>query len=81
MDTDFTLLQNLVPDVLKIFRQRYQVLEQIPSRYPVGRRAVAQQLGMSERTVRTETEYLKKLGLIEIKPFTECTSQKKVRKR
>lgn len=76
MDTDFTLLQNLVPDVLKIFRQRYQVLEQISLRYPVGRRAVAQQLGISERTVRTETEYLKKLGLIEIKPFGMYLTEK-----
>lgn len=69
MDSDITLLQSLVPDVLKIVRQRYRILQQISVNAPIGRRAVAQRLGMSERTVRTETEYLRKLDLIEIKNF------------
>lgn len=66
MNTDFTWLQSLVPDVLKIARQRYVILEQIAERAPVGRRIVADKLGLSERSARTETDYLKKLGLIEI---------------
>lgn len=69
MNSDFSLLEALVPDILKILRQRYLVLEQISLNAPVGRRSVAQHLGLSERNVRTETEYLKKLGLIEIKSF------------
>lgn len=64
MDTDITLLQNLAPDVLKIIRQRYSLLEQIALDAPVGRRIVAQKLGLSERTVRTETDYLRQLGLV-----------------
>lgn len=60
MNSDFSLLEALVPDVLKILRQRYLVLEQISLNAPVGRRVVAQHLGLSERNVRTETEYLKK---------------------
>lgn len=41
MDSDLTLLQSLVPDVLKIIRQRFLVLEQISLLAPVGRRVVA----------------------------------------
>ena len=36
MDSDLTLLQSLVPDVLKIIRQRFLVLEQISLLAPVG---------------------------------------------
>ncbi|KRM40222.1 central glycolyticproteinregulator [Lactobacillus hamsteri DSM 5661 = JCM 6256] len=37
---------------------------------------MAQHLGLSERNVRTETEYLKKLGLIEIKSFGMFLTEK-----
>lgn len=76
MDADFTVLQALVPDILKVFRQRYLVLEQISSSAPIGRRNVAQRLGISERKVRTETEYLRELGLIEIKNFGMFLTEK-----
>ncbi|MCT7707329.1 MAG: hypothetical protein N5829_02750, partial [Lactobacillus iners] len=66
MDSDLTLLQSLVPDVFKIIRQRFLVLEQISLLAPVGRRVVAKKLGLSERNIRTETDYLKQLHLIEI---------------
>lgn len=78
MDSELTLLQAFVPDVLKKFRQRYRVLEQISLKSPVGRRSISQQLGLSERTIRTETEYLKKLGLIEIKSFGMFLTEKGV---
>lgn len=76
MNTDFSLLEAFVPDLLKVLRQRYLVLEQISENAPVGRRNVAQRLGLSERNVRTETEYLKKLGLIEIKSFGMFLTEK-----
>ena len=69
MDSDLTLLQSLVPDVLKIIRQRFLVLEQISLLAPVGRRVVAKKLGLSERNVRTETDYLRQLGLINIQSY------------
>lgn len=76
MDSDLTLLQNLVPDVLKIVRQRYLVLEQISSLAPVGRRVVAAKLGLSERNIRTETDYLKRLGLIEVQSYGMFLTEK-----
>lgn len=76
MNSDFSLLEALVPDVLKILRQRYLVLEQIALHAPIGRRSVAQHLGLSERNVRTETEYLSQLGLIETKSFGMFLTEK-----
>lgn len=76
MDSDFSLLEALVPDVLKILRQRYLVLEQISLHAPIGRRSVAQHLGLSERNIRTETEYLSQLGLIETKSFGMFLTEK-----
>lgn len=67
MNSEISLLQSLVPDIVKVIRQRYLVLEQIAAHPRIGRRTVASQLNLSERNVRTETEYLKKLALIDIK--------------
>ena len=49
MYSEFPVLEALVPDILKVFRQRYLVLEQISLNAPVGRRSVAQSLGLSDR--------------------------------
>lgn len=66
MHDEFTWIENLVPDVLKTIRQRFTVLQQISWLAPVGRRIIAERLGISERTIRTETDYLKSQGLIDI---------------
>ena len=76
MYSEIPVLEALVPDILKVFRQRYLVLEQISLKAPIGRRSVAQSLGLSERNVRTETEYLRDLGLIEIKSFGMFMTEK-----
>lgn len=76
MYAEIPVLEALVPDILKVFRQRYLVLEQISLHAPVGRRSVARSLGLSERNVRTETEYLRELGLIEIKSFGMFMTEK-----
>lgn len=76
MDTDLTLLQDLAPDILKIVRQRFLVLEQISLFAPIGRRAVAEKLGLSERNIRTETDILRNLGLIEVKNYGMVLTEK-----
>ena len=76
MNTDLSLLELLVPDALKIFRQRYLILEQISLHAPIGRRNVAIRLGLSERNIRTETENLRKLGLIEIHNYGMVLTEK-----
>lgn len=76
LNSDLSLLELLVPDALKIFRQRYLVLEQISLHQPIGRRNVARNLGLSERNIRTETDFLRSLGLIDIRSFGMFLTEK-----
>lgn len=69
MHDDYTWIENLVPDLLETVRQRFKVLQQISLMAPVGRRTIAERLGISERSIRTETEFLKTIGLIDINRF------------
>lgn len=58
--------KKLLPDVLMIMQKRYQILRSIYFSEPVGRRTLAGMLGMSERVLRGEVEFLKAQGLVEI---------------
>ncbi|WP_088809779.1 MULTISPECIES: sugar-binding transcriptional regulator [Listeria] len=58
--------QKLLPDVLAVMQKRYQILRSIYFAEPVGRRTLAGMLGMSERVLRGEVEFLKAQGLIDI---------------
>ncbi|WP_239255323.1 sugar-binding transcriptional regulator [Listeria ilorinensis] len=58
--------KKLLPDILAIMQKRYQILRSIYFAEPVGRRTLAGMLGMSERVLRGEVEFLKAQGLIDI---------------
>lgn len=60
------LQQQLVPDLLEVMRKRYFILHQVMLSDSVGRRALAGALGMTERVLRAETDYLKAQGLLDI---------------
>ncbi|EFI84866.1 sugar-binding transcriptional regulator [Listeria grayi] len=60
------LQKKLIPDVLKVMQKRYQILRSIYFSEPVGRRTLASMLGMSERVLRSEVEFLKAQNLIDI---------------
>ncbi|AJO21908.1 Central glycolytic genes regulator [Heyndrickxia coagulans] len=49
-------------------QKRYRILRSISFAEPVGRRTLAQMLGMSERILRSETDFLKNQKLIDVKP-------------
>lgn len=55
-----------MPDMLDVLKKRYTVLKVILVSGMVGRRTLAASLGMTERVLRAETEFLKTQGLIEI---------------
>ncbi|MBW8351927.1 hypothetical protein K0H71_21225 [Bacillus sp. IITD106] len=57
----------IVPDMLSVMQKRYQVLRSIRLTEPVGRRTLADMLGMTERVLRSEAEFLKARKLISIK--------------
>ncbi|WP_276210454.1 sugar-binding transcriptional regulator [Heyndrickxia coagulans] len=60
--------KKLYPDILAVMQKRYRILRSISFAEPVGRRTLAQMLGMSERVLRSETDFLKNQKLIDVKP-------------
>lgn len=56
----------LVPELNALLQKRYRLLQMIATAEPIGRRALAEVLKMTERTVRNETAILKQEELIEI---------------
>ncbi|NIK12236.1 sugar-binding transcriptional regulator [Alkalibacillus almallahensis] len=62
----FDFQKKLVPDLLEKMDARYHVLKMIGQTEPVGRRSLAEQLGKTERQMRSETEFLDEQGLISI---------------
>ncbi len=58
--------QKLIPQVIELMERRYLLLRQISLSEPVGRRALSNLLGISERIVRSETEFLKEQQLIDV---------------
>lgn len=59
--------KKLLPDLIATLTKRYQILRSIRFMEPVGRRSLAQNLGMTERVLRSEVDFLKDQGLIEVK--------------
>lgn len=58
--------KQLLPDLIDVLKKRYSILHHIMLSDSIGRRALAASLRMSERVLRSETDQLKSLGLIEI---------------
>lgn len=57
--------KQLVPDLLDIMQKRYRLLQAVRIVGTAGRRTLAQSLGMTERVVRSEAEFLKERGLLD----------------
>lgn len=60
------LEKKIAPEVIDILENRYDILRNIYYNQPIGRRTLANQLGMGERAVRTEVNILKNQGLLNI---------------
>ncbi len=65
MEQSLALLRQIVPDMLDICVQRYELLRHIHAAQPIGRRVLAQKLNASERVVRSQVEVLRSLGLVD----------------
>lgn len=62
------LLTHLAPDLMDEVLMRAIVLERISIMQPVGRRALAQRLMLTEREIRALTDGMRKDGLVEVTP-------------
>lgn len=60
------LQKKIVPELVVVLEKRYNILRTIYYNQPIGRRILANQLNLGERIVRTEINFLKSQGLIEI---------------
>lgn len=58
--------KKLLPDLLTVMQKRYYILHYINQMQPVGRRSLASTLGLTERVLRSEVEFLKDQQLLEI---------------
>ncbi|NPC94217.1 sugar-binding transcriptional regulator [Bacillus sp. WMMC1349] len=59
--------KKLLPDLLDVMQKRYEILQYIRLTEPIGRRSLAASLGISERILRAEVQFLKQQNLLEIK--------------
>ncbi|AZP03242.1 SorC family transcriptional regulator [Jeotgalibaca ciconiae] len=64
MKDSISVLQKIVPDLLTVLHSRYRILKEIQACSPIGRRALSEKLNQSERTLRTETDFLRKNGIV-----------------
>lgn len=52
--------------MLEVLEKRYNILQHIFLTQPIGRRSLANSLGMTERVLRAEIDFLKNQGLIDV---------------
>lgn len=68
-------VNKLVPELTVQLQRRYRILQMIQATSPVGRRALAEMLHVTERVIRNETIILKQEGLIEVKQIGMICTQ------
>src|SRR5699024_3130492 len=60
------LQKQVVPDLLELMEQRYAILKNVHTLQPIGRRALAESAGLTERQVRGEINFLHDQNLLEV---------------
>ncbi|WP_027340147.1 sugar-binding transcriptional regulator [Halonatronum saccharophilum] len=66
---DYLKLQKrIAPEIFKVIERRYEILKLVERLQPIGRRSLAQELDLSERTIRKHLDFLKD------KKFIDTTS-------
>jgi central glycolytic genes regulator len=61
--------KQLMPDVTEALKKRYTILHHIMAAGIVGRRTLAAYMGVTERVLRAETDFLKEQGLLQVDPM------------
>ncbi len=59
--------KKLLPDLLLVMQKRFEILQYIRLTEPIGRRSLSASLGISERVLRGEVQFLKEQNLVDIK--------------
>jgi central glycolytic genes regulator len=66
MQSLIDIQKRLLPDLLQVLHKRYSILRHIGFMQPVGRRSLANNLGYTERVLRSEVDFLKEQNLVSI---------------
>lgn len=66
LDRILNIQKKLLPDLLKVMQKRYNILRHIQYLQPVGRRSLASSVDMTERVLRSETDFLRAQGLLDV---------------
>lgn len=64
MESYITALQQIIPKELVVLQRRYRVLRGIRNFGPIGRRGLSDKIHVSEKQVRTDTDFFKEEGFI-----------------
>ncbi|MGX7014618.1 sugar-binding transcriptional regulator [Vagococcus silagei] len=65
MSQEIEMIERIAPDIIQVVEERFRILRNIYWMQPVGRRTLALKLDVTERVLRTETDYLKQIQLID----------------
>lgn len=66
MKSIVNLQKKLVPELLEVLEERYTILHHVQQFQPIGRRALSENVGLTERQVRSEVDFLQEQGLLNI---------------
>jgi central glycolytic genes regulator len=66
MEYNLEAQKRIIPELLELLDKRYNILSTIYYNQPIGRRMLSSYIGIGERIVRTEVNFLKKQGLVDI---------------
>ncbi len=64
MEEYFKLQQKIAPELIDVIEYRYAILRSVYRFQPIGRRSLAQNLGLSERTVRKHIKFLEEQNFL-----------------
>ena len=62
---ELKMIEAVAPDLLDIMQERFHILRNIYWMQPIGRRSLSESMGITERVLRTETDFLKNIQLIQ----------------
>jgi central glycolytic genes regulator len=65
MDNSLDILRTVVPEMISLLQNRYELMCAVGDNQPVGRRVLALKLESTERVIRKEANFLKEIGLLD----------------
>lgn len=60
------IMQKIIPKEIETLQRRYRLLKTIQLMQPVGRRLLANKLSIGEKTVRSDTDFFREEGYVEV---------------